>query len=213
MPVELSGAEAQEWFRQFKDQNQGNEFSQRKKDEDEENEQTNTVNGGDPPKEGESDASSGGGDGWHPPMALDNIGFVDLGFNLTLDQFPNAHNGLNYFGTGLSFVGTSFTGYRVYRQYQNGGLRSVNPFQFTSFTIGSTALLSKSLEWAGYRNMVTSVIGRSAGIFGLGIASMEQWYNIYKSMDNLRFAPLYIDGNGNPNYGYPVNDLSWGSDW
>jgi hypothetical protein len=167
------------------------------------------------PSQGEQGARgvvSLGGDGWHPPKALDAIGVVDTGYNLTLAQFANVPNGLNYFGTGLSFLSTSLTGYGVYRQYQKGGLRSVNPFQFTSFTVGSTALLSKSLEWAGYRSMVTSVIGRSAGIFGLGIVSIEQWFNFYKSMDNLRYAPSYIDGDGNPYYGDPITE-PWNDSW
>lgn len=160
---------------------------------------------------GSREVASSQGGGWHPPMAIVALGYVDLGYNSTLDQFPNALNGFKYFGTGLSIVSTGLTGYGVYRQYQEEGLQSVDPFQFTSFTVGSTALLSKSLEWAGYRSMITSVIGRSAGIFGLGIASMEQWFNFYKSMDNLRFAPSYIDSNGNPYYGDPFTEAEiWG---
>jgi hypothetical protein len=64
-------------------------------------------------------------------MALDALGFVDLCYNLSLDQFPNASNGLNYFGTGLSFASTSLTGYGVYRQYQNGGMSNVSPLCHT----------------------------------------------------------------------------------
>lgn len=148
---------------------------------------------------------------WHPPMALDAIGFVDLCYNLSLDQFPNASNGLNYFGTGLSFASTSLTGYGVYRQYQNGGMSNVSPFQAAGFAVGATELVSQAITSIGFGGKLTALIRRSAGLVGLGIGSIEQWFNVYKSMDDLRYAPSYIDQNGKPYYGDTFSESEfWG---
>jgi hypothetical protein len=147
-------------------------------------------------------------------MAFDAIGFVDLGYNLAFDQFPNIPNGLNYFSTGLTILSTSLTGYGVYKQYQNGGLSNVDPFQATGFTVGVTALSSITLSWFGFGGKLAPAIGRFSGIAGLGLLSIEQWINFYKSMDNLRFAPSYIDGNGNPYFEGPIPEhIYWGGEW
>ena len=167
MSVELSGAEAQEWFRQFKDQNQGNESSQRKKDEDEENEQTNTVNGGDPPKEGESDAANSGGD-WHPPMALKEVG--------SAASYASGAIGLTQIGMLeyrmslpiMSKIGTFGTFSSTYR-----GLG------VASKTLGRTATyigapLSIGLDYSAYRSGDISLgrFGYRTGSLGLSIGTV-----------------------------------------
>lgn len=48
--------------------------------------------------------------------------------------------------------------------------------------------------------MAARLFIRNAGPIGAGISSLEIWFLWYKSMDDLRYAPSYIDGNGNPVY-------------
>lgn len=111
-----------------------------------------------------------------------NLGYVDLGYNLFLDQYPNLHNGYRVFGDGLSLVSTGFTGYEVYKQYQKGGAQNVNPFRITEFGLGATVLTSKALSSIGFGGEISAIIGSSAINFAFllellnnGIIYTNQW--------------------------------------
>lgn len=90
-------------------------------------------------------------------------------------------------------------------------MSNVSPFQAAGFAVGATELVSQAITSIGFGGKLTALIRRSAGLVGLGIGSIEQWFNVYKSMDDLRYAPSYIDQNGKPYYGDTFSESEfWG---
>ena len=49
------------------------------------------------------------------------------------------------------------------------------------------------------------------GIVGNGVSNLELLYINYKSMDNLRYAPNFIDNNSVSQYGY--DGFNWNEDF
>lgn len=61
-------------------------------------------------------------------------------------------------------------------------------------------LVTKILQWVGMGGKSTAFMGNVAGYLGMAIFTYEFWSLPYKSMDALRYAPNYIDSDGNPVY-------------
>lgn len=53
------------------------------------------------------------------------------------------------------------------------------------------------------------MFGKLAGIVGMGITTIQTWWMPYESMNNLQYAPMHIDKDGNPINVYdPYDDPS-----
>jgi RHS repeat-associated protein len=96
---------------------------------------------------------------------------------------------------GLSVLNTAVKGLVVYDQHQKG---NVDPKDATSLTIGSIGIITKALTWAGVGGRFVPIISTTTGYLGAAITIYSMWSIPYKMMDDLRFAPLYIDSNGEP---------------
>jgi len=75
--------------------------------------------------------------------------------------------------------------------------------------------LPKSTSFGGQLGRLAGNLLRPVGwaLTTLSVYNIIQsWYDIYKPMDDLRFAPLYIDQNGQPFYGDPSTDWEY-NDW
>jgi len=131
------------------------------------------------------------------------FGFFESIYGVTMEGLPSANPGFNNFGTGLSILNTGWTGYDLYQQHKKNNIENVNPFQFGQFLIGSTALLLEGASSIGYGGSMSKLIVRGAGMAGVALSSLEVLWMFHKGMNDLRFAPNYIDINGNPVYNYP----------
>jgi RHS repeat-associated protein len=142
--------------------------------------------------------------------AANIVGSFESPFNLMTDNISNASNGIRVTGTGLSILSTGLTGYQVYNQFKEGGMRNINSADATSVGAGITGLIAKVMERVGFCGQAASFIGDAAGIAGLGITTFQLWNNVYKPMNDLRYAPSSIDPNGEPVYGDPYHaDDNW----
>jgi hypothetical protein len=129
---------------------------------------------------------------------------VEFNVNLAVDTSPHAPMGIRAGGVTLSMLSASITGYSVYKQLKKGGINSVKPADATSFSVSVFSLSIKGLSWYGIGGRVISVLG--SGIDGVGYAifiGSLWWETIYKPMDDLQYAPSYIDSNGTPVYSSP----------
>ncbi|MFM7852928.1 MAG: hypothetical protein ACKO96_13665, partial [Flammeovirgaceae bacterium] len=127
------------------------------------------------------------------------VGTAEFNYNMGVDvgafSFANAKG----FGTGLSILSTSLTGYKVYAQIHQGGNPSTSDvISLFSGYVGVAANLSTRL---GFDGTLVRFTGRAAGVVGAGAAVYENWSNIYLPMHNLRYAPSYIGNGGTPVYG------------
>jgi hypothetical protein len=104
---------------------------------------------------------------------------------------------------------TGLTGYKVYKQYAKGGLSNINPLDATCTTTGIIGIATKVISWYGFGSQAVSFIGTTASNVGLAVTISKLWNNIYKPMNDLRYAPSYIDRNGEPFYGNPVSGDEW----
>lgn len=86
---------------------------------------------------------------------------------------------------GLSVANNVFAGAQVYNQYAEGGMKNINKVDATSFTLGTTGLVTTGLSWAGYAGPVISGIGRFSGWGGMAIGAFQSWWMIYKTFEDL----------------------------
>ncbi|MBN7816885.1 DUF6443 domain-containing protein [Algoriphagus pacificus] len=133
---------------------------------------------------------------------------TDSAFNNSLDGMKSSSNNLKGFGLRLSLAATTLTGYDAYNEYRDGGVRNISVENITGFTLGFTGISSTILQRLGFG---TGVVGRIAGWAGLGYQSLDIQYSFYKSMNDLKYAPNYIDQNGIPYYGN--NEFNWDEDF
>jgi RHS repeat-associated protein len=134
------------------------------------------------------------------------VGAFEFATNLAIDAHPKASIGIKGTGTGLSGLTTGLTGYQVYNQYKKGGAKNINPVDATSVTLGTIGIATKFLSVIGFGGKAVSVVGEVAGFGGLAITVVQLWNNVYKPMNDLRYAPSYIDSDGQPIYGDPTKD-------
>jgi len=129
------------------------------------------------------------------------LGPTDFSFNESLKTFSNASNAAKGGGAGLSILATGLTGYQVYDQFHTGGLMNVNPVDATSVLAGITAMWSKVMIRFGLGGELTSSFAEAIDFITYPILIYQSWYNVYKPMNDLRFAPSYYDTDGQPFYG------------
>jgi RHS repeat-associated protein len=150
--------------------------------------------------------SGQGGNGSGLDIVSNIVSSIKFGSNF-LDA--NGSSGIDYAKTGISALNTGLTGYKVYKQYAKGGLSNINPVDATSYGVGTIGIATKVLSMVGYGGQALSFIGTTASNVGLAITISKLWNNIYKPMNDLRYAPTYIDHNGVPFYGDPVPGNEW----
>lgn len=118
---------------------------------------------------------------------VDNIssiaGFVDFGFN---NAFPNSQG----FGTGLSILSTNLTGYKIYAQLHQG--LKVKTTDVISFSFGYVGVAANLTTMLGYGGRFVRFAGGSANIVGGALMAHDNWWQFYKSLDDMRYAPSYI---------------------
>ena len=131
-----------------------------------------------------------------------SVGYGDCLYGMMLDGTPNVSKAARGFGNGLTGLSIALDGINVYRQYDSGGLNNVNPVDATSLGAGVVGATSKGLSLIGIGGKSVYFIGETAGFVGAAICTFELWWMIYKPMDDLRFAPLHVDKNGEPCYEY-----------
>jgi len=134
------------------------------------------------------------------------MGTIDFNYNMWVDGLYNASKGTVALGNRLTGLSTILGGLQVYDQYTNGGIKNINPVDGTSVAAGMLVWTSKAISWLGFGGEFTSLIGNAASEVAYPIAIFQSWYNVYKPMNDLRFAPSYRDQNGEPVYGNPTED-------
>ena len=139
--------------------------------------------------------------------AANILGPIDFSYNFALDTYHNASKFTKGGGVGLSIFTTGLTGYQVYDQYHEGGFKKINPVDATSLTASLISLSGKGMSSLGFGGQTLPLIGDVAGYVAYPIMIYQLWNNLYKPMDDLRFAPLSIDPEtGEKNYG---DGFSW----
>lgn len=103
----------------------------------------------------------------------------------------------------------ALSGLQIRDQYENGGYGKINPVDGTSFVASLIATTALGSSWLGFNIPTVSFIGKMAGGFGLTISVGQLWNNVYKPMNDLKYAPSYIDHNGQSFYGDPVPSNIW----
>lgn len=177
-------------------------YSQKENSNKSKNKELNSKSG----EQQKEDAISTGGA--NIDFAANLIGGVEFNYNTAVDADPKASGGSKGVGMGLSVLSTSLTGYQVYNQIKQGGLRNVCPSDATNVVAGTVGVTAKFVSWLGYGGKVVSFAGDAAGGVGMALTIYQLWGNIYKPMNDLRFTPSYIDQNGEPFYGdiVPTNE-------
>jgi RHS repeat-associated protein len=125
------------------------------------------------------------------------VGAAEFSYSLYESGVNNASKFIGRTGTGLLSTTTILGGFQVYDEYQKG---HVNPIDVMTFSTGALGLVSKTLPYIGYGGKVASTLSSTTNFIGLGIAAYQNWYQFYKNMDDLRFAPSSIDDEGKPVY-------------
>jgi hypothetical protein len=124
---------------------------------------------------------------------------------MAVDGSLNASIFAKAFGMGLTGLSIAADVNQMYNQYKNE--RYINPVTATNASANLVGLTSKVISWAGFGSRTVSYIGGIAGFVGTAITTAELWWMIYKSMDDLRFAPLSIDHTtGEPYWGIPTEE-------
>jgi len=127
-----------------------------------------------------------------------------------LDATPNASGGAKVVGIGASGLSYILGSLKVYDQYTKGGVNNINSVDGISVSAGTLGWTSKAISWLGFGGQVTTFFGNVAGKIAYPIAIFQSWYNVYKPMDDLRYAPSYIDDYGQPFYGDQFDQLTNG---
>ena len=128
---------------------------------------------------------------------------TDFGYNLLIDGMDHMSKGVKFTGMGLTTLTNVLGGLQVYDEFKKG---KINPIDATSLSFGTIGWATKALSWFGYGGKTMSFFGEFAGYGGLAITTYQLWNFIYKPMNDLNFAPLYIEDNGQPYNGDPQFD-------
>ena len=146
-------------------------------------------------------------------VAGEVVGQADLSYNTALDNATKVSRSAKVFGKILSGLSIVTDGLTVRKQYKEGGIDNISPVDATSLGSGIVGIASEGLSYIGIGGRIVYFIGGTASFIGAAIAAFQMNWMIYKPMNDLQYAPLYIDKNGEPYiyHGNPnnPNDTYW----
>ena len=128
-----------------------------------------------------------------PKKVIEN---AESSYGTMVGDSPDTPKGAKNVGRGLKGVNIVLDGLDLYDQANSGN--GVNPITATSFGSGIVSVASNFLSKFG--GSAIPFIGSVAGWVGTAIGVAQSWWMIYKPMNDLQYAPLYIN-NGVPYYG------------
>ncbi|MDR2972271.1 MAG: RHS repeat-associated core domain-containing protein, partial [Bacteroidales bacterium] len=140
---------------------------------------------------------------WGPSANF--LGHLEFGYNMAVEGSLNASNFARGFGVGLTGLNIIADVNQMRKQYKNE--KHIDPVTATNTGANFVGLVSKFASKFPFAARYASFVGRAAGFVGTAITTAQSWWQIYKSMDDLRFAPLSIDhSTGEPYFGDPFDE-------
>ena len=91
----------------------------------------------------------------------------------------------------FSFFANLLTAVQVRDQYEEGGIRNVNPADATGLALGTTGLTASGLSYLGIAPQTMSSIAGFSGVGGLAVGTYQNWMAAFKIMYNTNLPPAY----------------------
>ena len=127
-------------------------------------------------------------------------GTISTGYDAWKSSLTKTSTTVNGISTGLSIISSVLGDAQVAQQYSEGGISNVNPFDAANATVGTAGTIINILSWWEIGGATLAAAGEALTPISIGISSTQAWFGLYKSMEDLNYAPSYIDGNGQPVY-------------
>lgn len=93
---------------------------------------------------------------------------------------------------GVAAVNTVISGTEVAKQYNEGGIKNVDPVDATSFVLSSTGLTANVASKFGFGGAAMAGVARATGIGGIAIQSYQGWMTFYNILEATSKLPAGV---------------------